>query len=554
MGNTNPPAKRRRNAGIGVKVLTLLAASTLALSACGAGTQNPGNAAPNSPTSNEPVQGGTFVFAEVAPINNWQTQAARFYEKANVLNSVLDRLTYFDAESGKLVGWVASDFTSNKEQTEFTFTIRDGVSFSDGTALNAQAVKKNLDALGLGIKAAQIAPNVDFGAYKSAEVIGKNQVKVTLKTPDANFLRATSSVTAGLVSPDTLKLDNAGQSAIAKIVGSGPFVFESEKTDEEVTFAKREDYKWAPQGAANQGAAYLDTLVVKYLPEVAHRAGAVQTGQVDLVRGLQPVDEQALTSSGDNVLPAQGVDLTTNMAAVRIGSGKLADAKVRQALQAGIDRQSIKDTVLSESYVVADSVLNHAAPGFIDLSADLAYEPEKSKSLLDEAGWVVGTDGVREKDGEKLEVTVTSSNNSVVIKPAFELIEQQWREIGVKLINRASDNTFLATAMIDPNTEFFGTRQFAYGGLGPVFGPENNTQTLNADTELNALFAKERAATSEAEHNELIAEEQRQLVTEKALALVLWDEVQVYGGNADAHVEFTSGTAPIFQGAWKSGK
>jgi peptide/nickel transport system substrate-binding protein len=552
MGNTNPPAKRRIRASLSVKILTVLSVATLALSACGAGAQTTGNAA--GPVSTKPVQGGTFVYAEVTPINNWQTQAARFYEKSNVLNSVLDRLTYFDTESGKLVGWIASDFEANKDQTEITFTIRDGVTFSDGTPLDAKAVKENLDALGLGIKDAQVAPNVDFSSYKSSEVVGKNQVRVTLKAADANFLRATSSVTAGLVSPATLKLDNAGQSAIAKIVGSGPFVFESEKTDEEVTFAKRADYKWAPETAPNQGAAYLDKLVVKYLPEVAHRAGAVQTGQVDLVRGLQPVDEQALKSSGDQVLPAQGVDLTTNMAAVRISSGKLADAKVRQALQVGIDRQSIKDTVLSDSYVIADSVLNHAAPGFIDLSADLAYNPEKSEALLDEAGWVVGADGFREKDGRKLELTITSSNNSVVIKPAFELIEQQWREIGVKLINRAADNTFLATAMIDKNIEFFGTRQFAYGGLGPVFGPANNTQTLNADTELNALFAKERAATSESEHKELVAEEQRQLVTEKALSLVLWDEVQVYGGNSDAHVEFTSGTAPIFQGAWKTGK
>lgn len=554
MRNTIPAKLNRRTPRLGVKVLSVLGAATLALSACGSGSQAPGNAAASESVGSGPVQGGTFVYAEVTPINNWQTQAARFYEKSNVLNSVLDRLTYFDAKTGKLVGWIASKFEANEDQTEFIFTIRDGVTFSDGTALDAAAVKDNLDALGLGIKDAQVAPNVDFSAYGSAEVLGKNQVKVTLKAPDANFLRATSSVTSGLVSPATLKLDNTGQSAIATIVGSGPFVFESEKTDEEVTFIKRSDYKWAPETAANQGAAYLDKLVVKYLPEVAHRAGAVQTGQVDLVRGLQPVDEEALKASGDQVLPAQGVDLTTNMAAVRIANGKLADVKVRQALQVGIDRQSIKDTVLSDSYVIADSVLNHAAPGFVDLSADLAYNPDKAKALLEEAGWKAGADGVREKDGQRLELTITSSNNSVVIKPAFELIEQQWREIGVKLINRAADNTFLATAMIDPNIEFFGTRQFAYGGLGPVFGPKTNTQTLNADAELNALFAKERAATTEAAHEKLVAEEQRQLVTEKALSLVLWDEVQVYGGNSTAHVEFTSGTAPVFHGAWKTGK
>jgi peptide/nickel transport system substrate-binding protein len=527
----------------------LLTASALLLTACGG---NSGGGAEPAANSSEPVQGGTLVFAEVTPINNFQTQSARFYEKANVLNSVLDRLTYFDAESGKLVPWIASKFSGNEDNTEFTFDIRPDVTFSDGTPLDAEAVKANLDVLGKGLEEAQIQPNVDFSAYESTEVVDEDTVKVELKSADANFLRATSSVAAGLVSPKTLELDNAGQSDIAKISGSGPFVFESEKPDEEIVLAKRADYAWAPETAKNQGAAYLDKVVVKYLPEVAHRAGAVQSGQVDLVRGLQPADEAAVTTGGNQVLPAGGIDLTANMAAVRIGSGKRADEKVRQALQVGIDRQALKDTVLSDSYEIAGSILNHRAPGFVDLSADLAYDPEKAKSLLDEAGWVAGSDGIREKDGKKLEVTVTSSNNSVVIKPAFELIEQQWREIGVKLVNRAADNTFLATALQDPKVEFFGTRQFAYGGLGPVFGPETNTQTLNADKDLNELFAAERAAADEAKHGEFVAEEQRALVLDKALALVLWDEVQVYGAHSGTQVEFTSGTAPVFQGAWKT--
>ena len=533
-----------------VRVTAMLSLAALALTACSSASSTP--AAQDAGTGG-PVEGGTLVYAEVTPINNWQTQAARFYEKSNVLNSVLDRLTYFDPEQGELVPWIASDFSANADATEFTFTIRSGVTFSDGSPLNAEAVKLNLDALGLGIEAAQVQPNVDFAGYSSAEVIGEDQVKVTLSSPNANFLRATSSVTAGLVSPATLKLDAAGQSAISRISGSGPFTFESEKPDEEVVLAKRADYAWAPETAGNQGDAYLDKVVVKYLPEVAHRAGAVQSGQVDLVRGLQPLDEDALAASGNQVLPAKGIDLTVNMAAVRIGSGKLADENVRQALQIGIDRQSIKDTVLSDSYELAASVLNHQAPGFVDLSEELEYQPDEARTLLDEAGWDVGADGIREKDGVKLEVTVTSSNNSVVIKPAFELIEQQWREIGVKLDNRAGDNTFLATAMPDPNVEFFGTRQFIYGGLGPIFEPANNTMTHTSDADLNAIFAAERAATQGPERDELLAREQQALVVDKAYSLVLWDEVQVYGAHSDTHVEFTSGTAPVFQGAWKTG-
>ena len=119
-------------------------------------------------------------------------------------------------------------------------------------------------------------------------------------------------------------------------------------------------------------------------------------------------------------------------------------------------------------------------------------------------------------------------------------------------MNRAADNSFLTNAMVDDQIEFFGTRQFAYGGLGPVYAPATNNQTLNADKELNDLFTREQAATTEEEHLKLVEEEQRELVLDKALTLVLWDEVQVYGANKDAHIDFTSGTAPIFQGAWMS--
>ena len=91
------------------KLITALAISALALSGCGRDSQ----ATLAAESTGEPVEGGNLVFAEVTPINNWQTQEASFYEKANVLNSVLDRLTYFDGESGALVGWIAEDFEIN---------------------------------------------------------------------------------------------------------------------------------------------------------------------------------------------------------------------------------------------------------------------------------------------------------------------------------------------------------------------------------------------------------------------------------------------------------
>lgn len=532
---------------IRTKLITALAISALALTSCGGDSQ----ATSAAESTGEPVEGGNLVFAEVTPINNWQTQEASFYEKANVLNSVLDRLTYFDAESGEIVGWIAEDFEINEDATQFVFTIREGVTFSDGSPLDAEAVKGNLDALGHGIPEEQVPANPHFAYYESAEVTGENEVMVTLSEPDVNFLRATSSVTAGLVSPSTLERTYAEQDSIETIVGSGPFVFESEVIDEEVVFTAREDYAWAPETAENQSAPYLDSFTLRYLSEVSHRPGAIQSDQVDLVRGIQPIDEEVLTASGHQVLAAPGLDLTANQAALRIGSGLLEEPEVRQALNIGINREELHQAALSDSYEISASILNRGAPGFVDLSDELQYDPERANELLDEAGWEVGSDGIREKDGQRLEITVAASNNSVVIRPAFEVIEQQWREIGVALVNRAADNAFLASAYADDSVEIFGTRQFIYGGLGAAYGVAESPMLFHADEDLVEIFEAQRAETNPDKHAELVAEEQRGLVAEKAYTLPLWDEVQVYGAHNSVHVDFTSGTAPILQGAWK---
>src|SRR5690625_8031125 len=90
----------------------------------------------------------------------------------------------------------------------------------------------------------------------------------------------------------------------------------------------------------------------------------------------------------------------------------------------------------------------------------------------------MGDDGIRRKDGQRLEITVAASNNSVVIRPVFDVIEQQWRDIGVQLNNRAADNAFLGTAYADDTVEIFGTRQFLYGGLGAAYGIEESPMQI----------------------------------------------------------------------------
>jgi peptide/nickel transport system substrate-binding protein len=513
-----------------------------------AGCSSP--AATEPPATSAPVDGGSLVFADIELQTDFQVQKAFNYTQSNVYRSIADRLTAFDPESGDILPWVASSFTVNEDNTAFTFVIRPGVTFSDGTPLDADAVKANLDQLGLGDETKKIVKNRDFIGYESAEVTADDTVVVHLSTPNADFLKATAAATSSLVSVSTLALDYAGQADISKIVGSGPFVFKSQVADQEIAFSKRDDYAWPASNSTNEGAAHLDEVVFRAIPEVGLRVGAVTSGQADVARGVQPTDEALAETSGVQLAVAEAPELTANWAAFRGAAPIVSDKNVRRALQIGFDREALKETVLSDSYPLSGSILNHAAPGFIDLSDDLAFDADEAKQLLDDAGWVVGSDGIREKEGKRLEISVAASSRSVVIKPAFEFIEAEWRKIGVALTNNAGDSAIFATALGDPAYPVIGSRQFYLGGLGPLFSAAGNTNTFVSDDELNALFARERAATDPDDRDAVLAEIQRRLVLGTALVIPLWDEVQVHAIGKGVHITFDGGTAPLLQEAW----
>lgn len=529
----------------------MVAALALVVAGCdqGEGGSSPEPSGPQS----EPVKGGTLIYADVKPMPSAQTQWANWYQVNNVLNSMLDRLLYFDKKTGELVPWIAESYTSNDDATQYTLTIRDGVTFSDGSPLDAEVVKKNLDLQAFGDEAKQIPANPTFKAYKSSSVSG-NTVTVELSKPDAFFPRSLSNVQAGLVSAGTMELGNEGQSSLKTIVGSGPFVFESEIPEQEVVLKRRDDYAWPPASFDNQGPAYLDKVIIRILGEVGLRAGAVQSGQVDVVRNVQPSDEDLLAAGGFQVVGVTAPELTGRIIVARPTPGSpLNELAVRQALQIGFDRQGMAQTVLTDSYTIASSILSKESPDWVDLSADLKYDPERAAQLLDDAGWVLNEDGVREKDGKELELTLAASTASVVAKPAAEYIAQQWSDLGIRIENRAGDDAFFGEAYADPEKaglQFINTFVY-YTGFGPEFGSGNVTGRYS-DAELDDLYAQASQATDPAEQLALAQEAQRVLVVEKAGAIPLYDEILVHAMAPNVHLGFTGAAAPIFQEAWKA--
>src|SRR5690606_7915838 len=131
------------------------------------------------------------------------------------------------------------------------------VTFSDGTPLDAAAVARNFDTYGLGNKALKLPVSEVINNYERSEVVDPLTVTFHFKSPSPGFLQGTSVIGSGLVSLKTLELPFEQLGDATKIIGSGPFVVESEVLGRELSLKAREDYDWGPAKLAHQGKAYL---------------------------------------------------------------------------------------------------------------------------------------------------------------------------------------------------------------------------------------------------------------------------------------------------------
>lgn len=500
--------------------------------------------------SGGPVRGGTLVYSDTQAVTTWQNQSLGTYSDGNLVFPILTYLLYVDPASKRLVPWMASAWSANADNTEFTFTIRPGVTFSDGTELTPEVVRQNYDRFGLGDPDLRIPAN-DFIAtgYDHAEVVGEDKVRIVLKEPHETFPLDTTRVQMGLLAPSTLRLDVDAAGEPRNVVGAGPFLFQSQVPNESAVLVRRPDYRWAPATSPNQGPAYLDTIRWHVLSEVGLRAGALESGQVDVARGIQPSDEAALADEGYQILLVRPTHGSSNYAAIRLDNPYVSDPRVRKALTLGIDREQMCASALSPSYPPARSILNEANPAFTDLSADLRYDPARARSLLDEAGWSMGGDGVRSRNGTPLQLSVPQDAQQVALNPAWTYIAQQWRqELGV-LLDVRNDPAYANEAGTEVSVPLLCSRTSIIS-LGATFAGEGNTYTLASPADLKALYKRELAARDDAELAAVQAAEQRVIVN-APYAIPTFEEAQVSGASSKVSLRFTTTTYPDFYNAWK---
>lgn len=511
----------------------------------------------SSSSSSKPVTGGTLTYLEEGAATDLYPPHSGSYTSGGIVNNVLDRLTWQDQTTLKIEPWIATSWDVNSSDTEYTFHLRKGVTFSDGERLDAAAVKKNFDTYGLGNPALGLSKSETINNYKRSVVVDPQTIKFFFNAPAPGFLQATSTINSGLLAPKSLDQNFNKFSLATNIIGSGPFTVASQTVNEKTELVARKDYDWAPPSAPHQGRAYLDGIKYIIKPENSVRIGALVSGQADFVRGVPAQAEKQVTSAGDVLYAPQtkGVNDAVNF---RPTNPLVSDVRVRQAIVHGVNIKAIHKSLFTSNYPIATSILSDLAEGYVDTSSYLAHDPSLSDKLLDEAGWTTGPGGIRQKAGKKLILNAyyQPSGGQPQTKQTFELMQQQLKAIGVGLNILSPTSAGYATKLLDPATTplYIGDAGRAdMDVIGTYFGCKNRDVLRYCDPGLETLLAAAHSQPDSAERAKDVQAAQV-YIAKQALAIPILQEPQVFGGSTHVKgVAFESVGRPWFYGTWIAG-
>ncbi|MET9555587.1 ABC transporter substrate-binding protein [Streptomyces sp. NPDC006645] len=347
---------------------------------------------------------------------------------------VLDTLLSHNPSTGELEPYLAESWRSLDGGRAYEFTIRDNVTFSNGEKLTPQVVADNFETLWeLAEQGVSPTPGAYLRGYDHAEALGGQKVRVEFKEPNAGFLQANTEGQFGIIAPESLAKSPKERCAEGTI-GSGPYVLREAVQDERVEYVRREGYDWAPAVFGRTGASALDRVTVQIVPEESLRAAGVLAGEYDLAYSMTETGlAQAKNQDGVKAVLAPNRGVVNNFV-TNTSDPVLADPSVRQAIQLGIDRDELVDTFYGEGVEPATDVVSRGHPFYTDHSALLGYDPARSRSILDDAGWVKGADGVRAKDGRRLELTLTYASTDIgSAASGWEYVKSGLADIGVAL-------------------------------------------------------------------------------------------------------------------------
>jgi peptide/nickel transport system substrate-binding protein len=427
---------------------------------------------------------------------------------------------------GKIVPGLAKSWTVSPDGLLYTFQLRQGVTFQDGTPLDAAAYVATLQRLiNPATKAAIQASRL--GSVAAITQTGKYSFTIRLKTPYPFLLfQLSDSGHFSPLSPAALKSEGAGFGR--KPVSTGPWQVQQWVTGSQIVLTRNPNYRWGPS-FVHAGPPSIARIVFRIVTNDAAQTDALQSGELDVLN-VPSASVPRIQASGQYTI-LKSLALQSTFFEFNVTKAPFTDVRVRQALNYAVNKQEVLQIGLGG---LGQPIYGVVQPNMFNYwsgvkSYAYPYNPQKAQALLAQAGWTL-KNGVEQKNGQPLSFTTVVFNPDA-FKRSAEDVQAQLKKIGVTM----------NIQLLDLNGEIAAVRKgneqaslFAYAGysLPDIFyiwfhssqiGTGFNDSRIN-DPKLDALIMKMKTTIDDSTRTALVGQLERYVI-DKALWVPLWDPV-----------------------------
>lgn len=322
-------------------------------------------------------------------------------------------------------GCLAESWTISEDGKIYTFKIRNGVTFSDGTVCDANAILANFNAIienknrhtwleMMNLLVGVSAPDDHTFVIELSEAYYPMLTELGCIRPFA------------MISPNCM-INGSTKDGVSGYIGTGPYVLTDFETDQYAVFERNENY-WGEKPK-------IERITVKVIPDNQTRIMALESGEIDLIFGKNMLDADAISQyvDSDKFEVALSNPTSTRHIVLNTTNEILSDTAVRQALQHATNRTAISEGIFYGLEQPADTLYAATVP-YCDVElTPYEYSTETASSMLDEAGWIMGSSGIREKGGKKLELDLLYNSDSVTEKTISEYLQSEYLKLGISL-------------------------------------------------------------------------------------------------------------------------
>lgn len=432
--------------------------------------------------------------------------------------------------------------------------LRDDVFWHDGEPFTAEDVKYTLELINSPDFNARTRQGHEY--VRDIEVLNDHEIRWQMSEVYAPYVSQLSST---FIAPKHIleKDEDPNRSSLSlKPIGTGPFKLKERVSGDRVTLVANENYYG--------DGPYLEELVFKYIPDLNALYSQFRTGQIDVV-GIRGIPhnfyDEIKSVDGLTVIPAPLASIEG--IAINHEHPALKEKAVREALYHAINKEAIVDLLYFGLPEPTESYLPKTSWAYNANLPKQNFDKELAKQILEEAGWQVGADGVREKDGVRLAFTISSTSGDELRAQTQQLIQQDWKDIGVALdINNMPaavvwgdfwfksqfDTVLVAVNYMtgnDPDTSY----RFHSGAIQAKGGRGSNVSQYQSDVADELLEKGQR--TMDQEERKKIYNDLQELLREDLVFLPLYQMVHVKG-----HKDNLVGYAPnvnVLSNAWNAG-